>query len=58
MSPDEREYYRNRAQTERLSSARASNPRVAEIHDDLATLYETLVELEEEHPPAQLRVVA
>ena len=50
MSSEEREYYRGRAATERACAARASS-RAAEIHLELACLYEKLVELEEVHRP-------
>ena len=55
MSPQEIEYYRVRAAGERACAARASG-RAAEIHLELACLYEKLVELEEGHRP-QLRIV-
>lgn len=57
MSPDELGYYRHRATIERELAARASNPRAAAIHEEMACLYEKLVELEDEHRPV-LHVVA
>jgi hypothetical protein len=57
MSPNEREYYRNRAKIERRLANAATNPHAAEIHTKLASLYEGLVQLEEAHPPAGLSVV-
>jgi hypothetical protein len=54
MSPQEREYYRDRAASERLCAAEATNPRAAEIHLKLACLYKRLVELEEERPTLRL----
>ena len=55
MSPQEREYYRGRAASERACAAVASS-RAAEIHLELACLYENLVELEEAEQP-RLRIV-
>ena len=50
MSPQEREYYRDRAAAERARAAVASSV-AAEIHIELACLYESLVELDEEPRP-------
>ena len=50
MSPQEREYYRDRAAEERRRSATA-NSVAAGIHLELACLYESLVELEEPSRP-------
>ena len=47
MSPKELEYYRQRAVSER-QRARAAKAEAAEIHLELACLYEKLVELEEQ----------
>lgn len=55
MSPQEREYYRDRAASERARAADASSV-VAEIHHELAYLYEKLVELDEAPRPI-LRIV-
>lgn len=55
MSPQEREYYRDRAAAERARSAEATSV-VAEIHLELACLYEKLVELDESPRPI-LRIV-
>jgi hypothetical protein len=57
MSPDEREYYRGRALIERELSATATSV-AAEIHLELACLYEKLVELEEDQEGPNLTVVA
>ena len=50
MSPQEREYYRRRAAEERVCAAKASAV-AAEIHLELAFLYEKLVKLEEAEAP-------
>ena len=50
MSPQEREYYRERALAERIRAAEATAV-AAEIHLELACLYEKLVELEEGEKP-------
>ena len=50
MSPQEREYYRDRAASERARAAVASSV-AAEIHVELACLYERLVELDEQPRP-------
>ena len=57
MSPDEREYFRKRALIERRLSASATSI-AAEIHLELACLYERLVELEEDNERPTLRIVA
>lgn len=57
MSPDEREYYRQRALIERDLSATATSV-AAEIHLELACLYEKLVELEDDQERRTLTVVA
>ena len=44
MSRDSIEYYRNRAIAERTAAAKAENVQVAEIHAELARLYDALVE--------------
>ena len=56
MSPNEREYYRDRAASERARAAVASAV-AAEIHLELACLYEKLVELDEQGRPT-LTIVA
>lgn len=50
MSPIERQYYRRRALEERVCAAQASSV-AAEIHLELACLYEKLVGLEDEEMP-------
>lgn len=57
MSPDEREYYRDRALAERGRAATATSVAAA-IHLELACLYEKLVELEEGHERPTLSIVA
>jgi hypothetical protein len=54
MSPDEREYYRERASAERKQAATSTNPHAKEIHVKLACLYEKLVGLEEDSPGSSL----
>jgi hypothetical protein len=50
MSPHERDYYRQRGRAERLRAAEASDTLAAEIHEELACLYEKIVELDDEEP--------
>lgn len=50
MSPQEREYYLRRAAEERVCAATASAV-AAEIHLELAFLYEKLAEVEEAGAP-------
>lgn len=50
MSLQDREYYRERAQAERMRAAIATSV-AAEIHLELANLYEKLIELEESGRP-------
>jgi hypothetical protein len=50
MSPTERDYYRIRAEHERARAAEATSPVAGEIHEELACLYEKLVELEDQNP--------
>lgn len=47
MSPDEIQYYRERAEVEWQCAAQSTNPHAREIHEKLAELYERLVELDE-----------
>jgi hypothetical protein len=56
MSPQEREYYRGRAESERERAATASSV-AAEIHIELARLYEKIIELDEESPQPELYLV-
>ena len=56
MSPNEREYYRERALIERDRVSTATSV-AAPIHLELACLYEKLVELEDGHEVPILRVV-
>jgi hypothetical protein len=57
MSPEEREYYRRRAAVERLSASQTSDLRAVDIHQQLACLYETLVELELAQQRPRLTIV-
>lgn len=50
MGTDDIEYYRGRAATERARSAEAQREDVAEIHLELALMYEALVEQEALRP--------
>ena len=49
MSPEELEYYRERAAVERRYAIESSNPHAVEIHLKLAELYEALLAVEQ--PP-------
>ena len=44
MSSDDVHYYRQRAQTERERAKLSSRQEIAEIHEELARLYEALIE--------------
>ncbi|HLO20015.1 MAG TPA: hypothetical protein VK192_05925 [Sphingomicrobium sp.] len=57
MSPDQREYFRDRALIERGRAATASSV-AAVIHLELACLYEKLVELEQDEERPTLSIVA
>jgi hypothetical protein len=57
MTPDEREYFRKRGLIERGRAATATSV-AAEIHLELACLYEKLVELEGDHERPTLSIVA
>lgn len=50
MRPHELTYYRHRAQVERAIADESIDPRIREIHEKLACLYERLCELEKERP--------
>lgn len=56
MSPDELAYYRERALFERRRASESTTKRAANIHLELACLYERIIELEEQHAP-MLRIV-
>jgi hypothetical protein len=47
MSPDELAYYRERALLERRSASASTDRRAADIHLELAGLYERRVEMED-----------
>ena len=57
MSPKDREYYRRRAAAERRCAGQATNDVAAQIHEELACLYEKLVELEEQAPTPTFTVI-
>lgn len=46
MSSEDLSYYRQRAITERVNAKRAERQEIAEIHEELARLYDALVEHE------------
>ena len=46
MSPEETGYYRERAQQERAKANKSARKDVAEIHEELARLYEALIEVD------------
>lgn len=50
MFSDDLAYYRQRAVAEREAAKDSSNSDVAEIHEELADLYEALIEHEELRP--------
>ena len=50
MSSDDLNYYRRRAITERVNAKLASRADVAEIHEELARLYDALIEHETLRP--------
>ena len=50
MSSDDLNYYRQRAITERVNAKLASRMDVAEIHEELARLYDALIEHETLRP--------
>ena len=50
MSSDDLKYYRQRAITERVNAKLADRADVAEIHEELARLYDALIEHETLRP--------
>lgn len=50
MSSDDLNYYRQRAITERVNAKLADRADVAEIHEELARLYDALIEHETLRP--------
>ena len=48
MPPIDVEYYRERAAAERARAKAAAQPKIANIHLELASLYEQLVDLQDE----------
>jgi hypothetical protein len=55
MSSEDLSYYRHRAAVERAHAKSAARSDIAEIHEELARLYDALVELETRRP-AKLEV--
>ena len=56
MPDDDAEYYRRRAQTERERAKSSDNANVAEIHEELARLYDALIEHETLRPRQTLHL--
>jgi hypothetical protein len=50
MSQSDIEYYRHRAKAERESAKQSIRAEVAEIHEELARLYDALIEHEQLRP--------
>ena len=55
MSADDLEYYRQRAKDERERAELSSRSDIAEIHEELARLYEALIEYEQLCPTLSLK---
>lgn len=55
MSSDDVMYYRQRAMVERERAKASSNTNVAEIHEELARLYEALVEHKSLRPKLSIK---
>jgi hypothetical protein len=54
MSSENISYYRQRAETERAHAKSSERANVAAIHEELARLYDALVEHQELRPPLRL----
>ena len=54
MSSDDLSYYRQRAAAERAAARASSNADIAEIHEELARLYDALVEHEQLRPTSEV----
>ena len=54
MSSEDTSYYRQRADAEREQAKRADRKEIADIHEELARLYDALVEHEQLRPPLRL----
>ena len=54
MSSDDIAYYRERARIERERAKTSANADIAEIHEELARLYDALIEHESLRPPLQI----
>lgn len=50
MSSDDLSYYSQRAAAERVAARASSNADIAEIHEELARLYDALIEHEQLRP--------
>lgn len=57
MSPNDYRYYRNRIDTERSLAHSAARPEIADIHRQLADLYQKLFDLDLESSEEQGEVV-
>ena len=55
MSSDDIAYYRERAKVERERAAHSSRAGVAEIHEELARLYDALIEHESLRPRLSIK---
>lgn len=55
MVEDDVRYYRERAETERARAEEATREDVAEIHLELALMYEALVEQDQLRPKLRIR---
>ena len=53
MSSDDLSYYRQRAAAERVAARASSNADIAEIHEELARLYDALIEHEQLRPTTE-----
>ena len=54
MSSDDLSYYRQRAEAERAAARASSNADIAEIHEELARLYDALIEHEQLRPTGEV----
>lgn len=57
MSSEDISYYRQRAEAEREHAKNSSRAGIAEIHEELARLYDALIEHSELRPRAKLSIV-
>lgn len=54
MSPEQMTYYRERARQERARAQEAARADIAEIHYELARLYDGLISMSEQAPNLRL----